>query len=142
MIILCFTEGFLVLYAVGTLVYSVFIWAGLFYIHNRKYPLVLLADAKGIHYFIYVNILGYSKKEIIVPWKIITFIKQYPADTIDEDDVEDYAIDIGVLEGFDKPLIIWLNDTDIYFDTIGMVLSKLNEMRDYYYNIDERTIVK
>lgn len=138
MIALCLTEGFSAVYVIALLLYSLIIWAGFHSLNMRKYPLVLLADDKGIHYFIYPNKLGYNKQEMILLWKevygIKQYIQQYMYEELNGDEAETVAEynAIQIDDMNDQPLIISLDDTKISSETIDDVVLKLIEMWKFY----------
>ena len=115
------------IYLIGLFVFAPIIWAGSVSIKSGKYPVILSADDKGIHYFVYSNRLGYSKKEIVLPWKEIEDIRGEFSGNFEEN----IAVQIELKKERDKT-VISLDDTKITSETIADVVSKLNEAREFY----------
>lgn len=140
MIILFITEdlsAFSFVYVLGVLLSFLFFFAGFYSINMRKYPLELLADDKGIHYFVFDSKFGYGKHEILIPWETVTAITQYAYDERDPEDCEYAAIAIQTL-GEDDPAVIWLGDAELASDDSEDVVSALNEMRRFYGGLGKK----
>ena len=130
MTVLWSTEGFSAFYIIFAIPSALLLCAGCAFFNWQKYPIELLADDKGLHYFIYANRWGYSKRELVLLWKEIKNISIFS----DENDINDeiIALEIEFESKSRKPLIINLDDTIVSSETIPDVLLKIDEIRGFY----------
>jgi len=106
------------------------IWAGVVCLRQTRYPVVLLVDDNGIHYFDYASRWGYDKREVTIPWKEVKNITAFD----NGDDINEGFIGLHVEfeNEYNKPVIIDLHDTIVSEETVSDVVSKIDGMRKFY----------
>jgi len=136
MIILFIEEGFSLLKIIGVFFFALIISAGFHSINLTRYPIVLSADEKGIHYFVVSGRLGFGKKEIFVSWREIKKIIERNFLEKGDEDYENY-VDIYIeLEDGCGGFSINLNDANISMEKNAEIVSKLNKMSKFYKSLN------
>ena len=123
MVILWLTQAFSVLYVVFIISSILPIWAGIATINSGKYPIVLLVDNVGVHYFVDIGIWG-GKKQITLLWSEIDKVTY-----VDDDFEAPTALHI-VLKGENpEPIIIH----DAIIDNPKELMSEIGRLSGNMY---------
>lgn len=127
--VLCMMEGVRTGYVLAMLLFPLMILTGVYCIHLRKYPFILLADEKGIHHFVYPGRwhIGFNRQEVVLPWKDMTAISSYREPV--EEDIEYDAIQIDKTD--DAPVMVYLQAAKNLPD-LDSIVASMNKMRIFY----------